>query len=495
VPESAAAKPWGLAKRLLFRFALVYFVLYALPFPFRDLWTTFDGTLTELKEELVEWDVDVDGEGWAWRKDVTLFFDGDEEAWKRNEHSVGWFERWWEATTTWVSRFDWVHLEVIHQRTGSGDTAHAWLQLAVSVVLALLLTALWSLIDRRRTRHAALVPWLHVAVRWYLGFAMLSYGMHKLYAGQFVYPSLQRLMTPLGDSSPMALVWNFMGFSKPYEVFTGVAEVAGGLLLLWRRTSLLGSLVVIGVMTNVTMLNWLYDVPVKLYSAHLLLFAIALATPDARRLWCMFVANKPAPPADLRLTRFAWLNGLLVAFGIVWLGFHLIVSHHEHVEYVEKRAEWVQRPPLYGVWQVEKLVRGGEDVPATDVTRWEFLAFDVRDSGWVRTVGGQMQWLHQWAESEPDGGQEGTMKIAPMRGRSKPDDAPTWTYERGEKTVQARKPKPRSFAEYGEMVDQVRPTLVLRGPWDGVDLEVHLVRKVFELERGFHFVQEVPVNR
>lgn len=57
----------------------------------------------------------------------------------------------------------------------------------------------------------------------------------------------------------MGLLWNFIGASAAYTIFTGVAEVLGGLLLVARRTALLGALVCIGVMSNVVLLNFSYD--------------------------------------------------------------------------------------------------------------------------------------------------------------------------------------------------------------------------------------------
>lgn len=465
--EERAVKPWSLPRRFLFRFALWYFVLYALPFPFLNLWQTLNGTLAVFE-------VETSGEGWAWRTGVYEFFEL--------------YDGWWQATTSWVGQLPWVSLEVIHQGTGSGDTAHDLLKLSVSIAMALLLALLWSLLDRRRTRHPALAPWLHLGVRWYLAFVLLGYGLIKQYSGQFAYPSLHRLMTPIGDTSPMGLVWTFMGFSKAYEVFGGLAEILAGLLLFSRRTSLLGSLMATAVMTNVTMLNWMYDVPVKLFSTNLLLFAIALMVPDVRRLWCLFFANKPVPPANLRLTRFAWWNWPLIAFGTLWVVAHLYTTHTFNMQRLESSA--IEKPVLYGVWDVEKMVRDGAEVPGNDATRWKLLAIDVGDSAWARTVSDHMLRFH-FAEGEA----VGTVVVAQSAGGKVPDDAPTWTYERGEKTGKRRNPVPKSMADYRTMVDVTCESLILRGPWKDSTLELHLVRRDFPLQRGFHLVQELPYNR
>jgi hypothetical protein len=81
------------------------------------------------------------------------------------------------------------------------------------------------------------------------------YGVVKLFQGQFSAPSLEALTTPLGELPPMRLLWLFMGYSKPYIFFGGFLETAGGLLLFFRRTALLGALMVAAVMLNVVMLN------------------------------------------------------------------------------------------------------------------------------------------------------------------------------------------------------------------------------------------------
>ena len=113
---------------------------------------------------------------------------------------------------------------------------------------------------------------------------MISYGAVKVIKSQFPDPSLARLMQTYGDSSPMGLLWTFMGASKSYNIFTGGVECLGGFLLFIPRLTTLGALVSIGALANIFMLNMSYDVPVKLYSFHLLLMAVVLAAPDLRRL-------------------------------------------------------------------------------------------------------------------------------------------------------------------------------------------------------------------
>jgi hypothetical protein len=99
---------------------------------------------------------------------------------------------------------------------------------------------------------------------------MITYGVLKVIELQFSPPTPDRLIQTYGESSPMGLIWTLMGFSSLYCFFGGAGEVLGGLLLSLRRTTLLGALVCIGVLANVVMINLSFDVPVKLFSSHLL---------------------------------------------------------------------------------------------------------------------------------------------------------------------------------------------------------------------------------
>src|SRR5690606_15743476 len=107
---------------------------------------------------------------------------------------------------------------------------------------------------------------------------------------------LMQLIQPLGDKSPMGLAWTYVGFSPAFSMFAGLAEAAGGMLLFFRRTTLLGALLVAVVMVNVMVMNFTFDIPVKLYSTLLVLMADFLVVPDARRLVQVVLWNEAAQP-------------------------------------------------------------------------------------------------------------------------------------------------------------------------------------------------------
>lgn len=75
-----------------------------------------------------------------------------------------------------------------------------------------------------------------------------------------------------------------MGSSRAYTIFAGVFEIIPGFLLLFRKTKLIGALMAIIVMLNVVLLNFCYDIPVKLFSSFLLLIAIIIAYTNIKNI-------------------------------------------------------------------------------------------------------------------------------------------------------------------------------------------------------------------
>jgi UPF0716 family protein affecting phage T7 exclusion len=59
----------------------------------------------------------------------------------------------------------------------------------------------------------------------------------------------------------MGVLWASMGSAPAYEIFTGCAEVVGGLLLIVPRTVTLGALISLAAMILLFVLNMTYDVP------------------------------------------------------------------------------------------------------------------------------------------------------------------------------------------------------------------------------------------
>src|SRR5690348_4155818 len=185
---------WPTWRKIAFRFAFIYLMLYMTP------WTLPASAI-------------------PWLNNITQYYD------------MGWGI---------VVRFFNAHFFGVADElvpfNGSGDTSFGWAQLWFMLCLCVVATAIWSVIDDKRKNYEVADYWLRICTRYYIAFYCFSYGIIKLYAMQMWFPSLSQLATPLGDYLPMRLSWMFVGYSTPYQVFSGVMETIAGLLLLNRRT-------------------------------------------------------------------------------------------------------------------------------------------------------------------------------------------------------------------------------------------------------------------
>jgi uncharacterized membrane protein YphA (DoxX/SURF4 family) len=427
VTESHEHTVWPLWSRIAFRFSFLYWLLYIIPsagavslfslLPFGGIGNT-----------LAAW--------FAWPL-------------AQLAHVVGFYVFHLDGEAA-----DW-HL------TGSGDTAMHYTLVFCIAVIAVVGTIAWSAIDERRGRreYRTAYAWLRLALRITLAITLLGYGFAKVFPGQFgPGPDLAQLNETYGQSSPMHLLWFFMGFSRPYAIFGGLMEVIPGVLLLFERTETIGALGAAGVMLEVAVLNFCYDVPVKLYSTHLLVMSLFLLLPDYRPMWEFFVRRRKAelkdvwvPRAERRSLRVARRVALgLVCFLCVWvnvLGGYL------------GRPARGERAPLYGLWSVDS-VTGWPDGAAPRT-----MTLDTTQYALIKGADGRQVWY----PVQYDAAQQSIRFVNVNKGAALHWEAPA------------------------------AGRVELRGEWMGapVMLSMHRVDPDTYLltSRGFHWVQEEPFNR
>ncbi len=259
--------------------------------------------------------------------------------------------------------------------TGSGDGLASYLEVLLNLCIASLIAFAWWFWRRSTPVSPRVTDAYRMVLRYYVAYVMLSYGFSKVFPLQFSVMGPDRLIQPYGDSSPMGLLWTFMGASPGYQMFAGAAEVLGGLLLMFRRTALLGALVVMAVMANVFAMNLFFDVPVKLYSFHYLAFAFLVALPDMPRLVGLFVANVAIAPRDFRpfwFTSRRWCRIMSIAKVILIVA--LLGSNTDaRIKRMRSSGPWAPKNDLRSVYRVESFEILGtppDTVSVTDSVRW-----------------------------------------------------------------------------------------------------------------------------
>lgn len=220
----------------------------------------------------------------------------------------------------------------------------------------------------RSGRDARLSTGLRLLLRAALALAMIASGIFRLIPVQM--PPLQPLdqLQRLGELTQGELLRTLLGASPVFQMFTGLAALLGGVLLLFPRTTLLGALICSANLAMAVTLALCYDLPSKLYVSCLFLLSLLLVAPDLRRLVDLFFLDRvveapvEAPPAAGRgPNRFLLLLGAgVVVWGAAVAVPRLVALHPP-------------KPPFYGAWVVEELLVDGEE--SADPQRWGRVVF------------------------------------------------------------------------------------------------------------------------
>lgn len=273
---------------------------------------------------------------------------------------------------------------------GSGDTSYAWAEFYTIIIFSFVLALVWTFFDKKRQATGFSGYWLRNLVRYNLVLVAFNYGIIKLFALQMPFPGLSQLATPLGDFLPMRLCWMYMGYSVPYQTFTGVMEIIVGMMLLYRRTIPLGLVVGLGVFLNVFVLNLSYDIPVKLYSMEIAIGCLFLLALDSKRYLDFFLFNKVTSSHICydfhfrkrwqKIARILLKTGFIIAF--VGLGFYQAWDWYKETHNIEKQII------KQGMYTIKTFKKNNKIMPVAvnDSIAWKDFIFEREKVGSINTA-------------------------------------------------------------------------------------------------------------
>lgn len=288
----------------------------------------------------------------------------------------------WKGITIWFGEtfFGW---EFNRNLLYNGfDSKYDFSRFSLIAVLSILFSCIWIFLDRKFKWYydVKVKQLLRTILRYHVGLTLALYGLAKLIPTQFGVMSFDRLETPLGDFTGMGLLWAFMGYSKFYTIVTGWVEFIGGVLLLFRRTTFLGSFILLIAMLNVVIIDIGYDVTVKMFAVHLLCMVIVLLGPYAKNLLNFFVFNLPTTSIkekslfdkNKKIANYI-KAGILILFSI---------SLYHHKEEALEYAKEDTTPTISGEYEVIEQVRKNDTLKIENDGRWK--SFSINGSSWKR---------------------------------------------------------------------------------------------------------------
>jgi uncharacterized membrane protein YphA (DoxX/SURF4 family) len=269
----------------------------------------------------------------------------------------------------------------LEQWAGGGDRPRDILTVGLAATAGALGSVVYTRLERdpRRAARVRLGAW--TIIRFFLVFEFMRYGTAKLVGMQF-YRRYYFLDSRVIDLTPMNLAWAFFGQSYGYQAVGGAMEIAGALLLCFRRTTTLGGCVLLAVMSNVVLVNFSYGVPVKLFACTYLVMILYLLGREGRRFWAFFISDGPVPPREYlalparrRTKQLVAARGLALAFVLGVPTWDIVGEAFKHRLFTEE--------PILGAWNVDRRT-GLEDASPETSGTWDKIYFEKGGYGFIR---------------------------------------------------------------------------------------------------------------
>jgi len=162
-------------------------------------------------------------------------------------------------------------------------------------------------------------------LRYGIALDLAMFGFQKLFRLQFVVP-MAMLDQPESRLSGEDLTWTYFAHSYAFACAIGLFQIIGSVLLVYRRTKLIGVFTLLPVMVNICLLNLFYSFETgeQVHAVVLLLGLLYLLFEEYPRLSALFLA-KPKPPV-LQLKGRTFWN--IVRLSVLFLPVLLISSFH-----------------------------------------------------------------------------------------------------------------------------------------------------------------------
>jgi hypothetical protein len=254
------------------------------------------------------------------------------------------------------------------------DTTFEYVKIFTLFIASLVIATILKIAFSKRIKFELIYDTAVLYARYFVGLFMINYGITKLCSVQFSMPGYIKLESTFGESSPMGLLWAYMGYSKAYTVFIGILEAFFGALLLFKRTKTLGSLLAFGMLVNIVITDLCYDVPAKIFSIHLLILSVLIGAGEIKTVYSFFIlhSHSQLPPIQGSESKYRLARG--ISKGLLISGCIIFSSYH-YLEHAFTNGVYAKQNKIDGLYKTELFVIENDTLApiATDSIRWKSL--------------------------------------------------------------------------------------------------------------------------
>ena len=158
---------------------------------------------------------------------------------------------------------------------------------------------IWHYLERKQKINSTKTyGFLYSGIRYCIAFNIIAFGWKKFYGLQFIVPTEISNM-PMNQQSGEWLTWFYFGYSHAFGIIIAVIQIVGGYLLLFRKTLLIGAIILFSLLLNLTLINIFYQMNAGalMQSVILTIGVFFLILLDYDRLIAFFLKTKSNLPS------------------------------------------------------------------------------------------------------------------------------------------------------------------------------------------------------
>ncbi|MBP6432790.1 MAG: hypothetical protein KA319_13580 [Ferruginibacter sp.] len=212
---------------------------------------------------------------------------------------------------------------------------------------------------------------------YYFAIIFIKYGFDKVFKSQFYQPEPNTLYTNLGNLDKDILYWSTIGSSYLYNIITGSIEIIAAILLLIKRTRAFGIALLFIVLSQIVLINFAFDISVKLFSMLLLCMAIYVAVPYLRIWFGVMIGNEVNRVDEVNKVDKV-ISKLILKLMVIGLLF--LEGLYPYIKSKNFNDDNASRPYLHGAYAVTQVINNSDTLLAQS---YPFKRFFIHRNGYI----------------------------------------------------------------------------------------------------------------
>lgn len=261
---------------------------------------------------------------------------------------LGDFQQQW-SLFLWEDLAGWIVKNIFKMNQARIDFSSDSSSMFALVMILITVSALAVILIKKKHQQRILDLFKEIIVL-YLAVVLMKYGFDKIFKAQFYLPEPNILYSRFGNLDRDILFWSTMGTSRLYSISAGILEILAALLILFRKTRVLGLLVSIGVLINIFLINMGFDISVKFFSLILLFMAVFALKDDWIPLYRFLILKQEVKPEEKKEITPKF-QSVWVFFKTAFVGLSMVVILFPFINSGNFNDDTADRPFLHGAFK------------------------------------------------------------------------------------------------------------------------------------------------